>query len=587
MEKKKHSKKIKIYDFFFINMNDLINSTNKSTDNCIKYYNTFSRKNYKIENLIITEHDIQKYKILLYKKFITLKNICDVINCNKKLKIEKEINFEKFLIFLFAFINNKNFYDIQEINNYKIKFQLKNEFFYTLYLKLIIFLLKNNLIKYQFCEFLFQIQFNYYINNLKIDSVFFINLLINEYLKIEHNCLKNNEFNEFFDDIISFLMIYLNKKENLKTYYSFIRDLNIFNFLDLLNFKKISTDLKNKLFSFLRECLSYNLIFNHMKYLNLILKRQLINPPKNSDILFIYNLFKLFKEIHLNETENIIKDKINEGIIFCGNKNNYTQIIFDKISLKNNFSIAFSFLTYDISYIQILFSLCNKDYNEIFSIILEKNNLILRTNNLNITIGKEIKQNKKYFICLIYNYEKKIFFKKETIEIYFNNELITHSINLEIGNDDNLSILLDFQKQKIINYQKLNEIVHFKGELNSIFFINEKFDENLLKNLENILNDDSYNIQKEYYGIKNKNNWKEKYDNEKYPSIYLKINSIKIHNFLLKEKFKNEYNYIIFKKNSIMEWFLSNDGISFITLVLEYFYNLIYNAKKFEFEKEM
>ena len=67
----------------------------------------------------------------------------------------------------------------------------------------------------------------------------------------------------------------------------------------------------------------------------------------------------------------------------------------------------------------------------------------------------------------------------------------------------------------------------------------------------------------------------------------MKINSIKIHNFLLKEKFKNEYNYIIFKKNSIMEWFLSNDGISFITLVLEYFYNLIYNAKKFEFEKEM
>ena len=67
----------------------------------------------------------------------------------------------------------------------------------------------------------------------------------------------------------------------------------------------------------------------------------------------------------------------------------------------------------------------------------------------------------------------------------------------------------------------------------------------------------------------------------------MNINSAKIYNFLTKEKNKNNYNYILFKKNSIIEWFLSNDGISFITLILEYFYNLIFNSKKFEFEKEM
>ena len=589
MENKNNSNNNKVYDFFLINMNDSIKSINNLTENCIKNSNNFLKENYKIEDLRLTEHDIQIYKILFYKKFITLKNICDIMNCNNKVKIEKKINVEKFLIFIFSFINNKNFNNIKEIKIYKSKFQLKNEYFYILYLKMIIVLFKNNIINYQFCEILFQILFFYYIDNLKTDALFFIDLLINEYLKIENNYLQNNEFNDFIDNIISFLMNYLNKKEHLKSYYSFIRDLNIFNFLDLLNLEKISTNLKNKLYIFLKECLSFNLIFNHMKYLNLILKRMLINPPKQSDIFFITNLFELFKEIYFNETENRITDKINEGIIFCGNKNNNPQIRFDNICLTNNFSIAFSFLPYDMSHIQILFSLCYQDNNEIFSIILEKNNLIFKTNNTNdsrIIIGKEIQQNKKYFICLTYTKERKIFFKTIKIDFYCNNELKTYSVNPKIESD-NLSILLDFQKQNINNYEKLNEIVHFKGELSTIFLINEKFNQNILKNLEDILNDDSYNIQKEYYGIKNKNNFKENHANEKFPSIYLKINSAKMNNILLKEKNKNNYNHIIFKKNNIIDWFLSNDGISFVTLILEYFYNLLFNSKKFKFEKEM
>ena len=255
--------------------------------------------------------------------------------------------------------------------------------------------------------------------------------------------------------------------------------------------------------------------------------------------------------------------------------------------LKRNFSISFSFLPYDISNIQILFSLCKKNNKEIFSIILEKNNLIFRTkDNPIIIIATEIKQNNKYFICLRYNIERILIFNNITIDIYFDNKLKSHSINLKIEND-NLSIFLDFQKQIINNYEKLNEIVHFKGELNSIVLINEQLNQNLLNNLENQLNDAQFNIQKEYYGFEKKNKLNAINNNEKYPSIYLNINSAKIYNFLTKEKNKNNYNYILFKKNSIIEWFLSNDGISFITLILEYFYNLIFNSKKFEFEKEM
>jgi hypothetical protein len=45
--------------------------------------------------------------------------------------------------------------------------------------------------------------------------------------------------------------------------------------------------------------------------------------------------------------------------------------------------------------------------------------------------------------------------------------------------------------------------------------------------------------------------------------------------------------YIIFKNNNLIEWFLINEGINFITLVFEYFYNLIFNSKELQFEKEM
>ena len=49
-------------------------------------------------------------------------------------------------------------------------------------------------------------------------------------------------------------------------------------------------------------------------------------------------------------------------------------------------------------------------------------------------------------------------------------------------------------------------------------------------------------------------------------------------------------NYISFndsKNTDIIKWILLNDGISFLTLVLEYFNNIINNSKAVEYQKEM
>ena len=128
-----------------------------------------------------------------------------------------------------------------------------------------------------------------------------------------------------------------------------------------------------------------------------------------------------------------------------------------------------------------------------------------------------------------------------------------------------------------------------------IYIINDKVNQNIINNLDFIFYEQLYldfdEIEKKYYGIKIKKAYT-KILNEKelkdfYSSIILKIDSVKINNFFIKKKNKNMNDYIIYKNNNIIEWFLLNEGINFITLVFEFFYNLIFNSKKLDFEKEM
>ena len=581
---------ITLKDFFNDKNNiNLIISINEYTIQSMQNYVQYSDNNLELNNLILTEHDLKNYYIMFNSKIIILKNICNIINIDKKIKSEK-VNCEKLLIFLFSFIHNQNFHNIIEIKKYKNKFFLSNKFFDELFNFIFIYFLKNNLIKIGFCEIILKIQFLYYYNNIN-NFMLFIDIFINNCLDIEMFYPNIDEYNIFIDKISTFLYTLLLKNNILL--YSFPKYSKIFK---LLKFNKIKEQTKNKISFYLKSFFPYKLNLEHMKYLFFELKKLLLkSTTKNLDILFINDVFKNLNEMYKIEKNDItFNGKINDGIIFFGNKNIHSQIKFD-VFLKNNFSIIFSFLSFEESNAQILFSLINKNDEEIFSIVLEKNNLYIKNekNQIKLNSNTEIQTNKVYFICMIFNIGN-IFFQTK-IEIYFHNEESNkEKININIIEKEKYSIVLGYKNQKIKNIEKQN-INNFKGILGPIYIINDKVNQIIIKNLLFLFNEHSYldfdNIQKKYYGIKIENSNKikclEKELIEFSSSIILRIDSVKISNFFLKKKHKNINDYIIFKNNNIIDWFLSNEGINFITLVFEYFYNLIFNSKEFKFENEM
>ena len=581
---------ITLKDFFNDKNNiNLIISINEYTIQSMQNYVQYSDNNLELNNLILTEHDLKNYYIMFNSKIIILKNICNIINIDKKIKSEK-VNCEKLLIFLFSFIYNQNFHNIIEIKKYKNKFFLSNKFFDELFNFIFIYFLKNNLIKIGFCEIILKIQFLYYYNNIN-NFMLFIDIFINNCLDIEMFYPNIDEYNIFIDKISTFLYSLLLKNNILL--YSFPKYSKIFK---LLKFNKIKEQTKNKISFYLKSFFPYKLNLEHMKYLFFELKKLLLkSTTKNLDILFINDVFENLNEMYKIEKNDItFNGKINDGIIFFVNKNIHSQIKFD-IFLKNNFSIIFSFLSFEESNAQILFSLINKNDEEIFSIVLEKNNLYIKNekNQIKLNSNTEIQTNKVYFICMIFNIGN-IFFQTK-IEIYFHNEESNkEKININIIEKEKYSIVLGYKNQKIKNIEKQN-INNFKGILGPIYIINDKVNQIIIKNLLFLFNEHSYldfdNIQKKYYGIKIENSNKikclEKELIEFSSSIILRIDSVKISNFFLKKKHKNINDYIIFKNNNIIDWFLSNEGINFITLVFEYFYNLIFNSKEFKFENEM
>ena len=581
---------ITLKDFFNDKNNiNLIISINEYTIQSMQNYVQYSDNNLELNNLILTEHDLKNYYIMFNSKIIILKNICNIINIDKKIKSEK-VNCEKLLIFLFSFIHNQNFHNIIEIKKYKNKFFLSNKFFDELFNFIFIYFLKNNLIKIGFCEIILKIQFLYYYNNIN-NFMLFIDIFINNCLDIEMFYPNIDEYNIFIDKISTFLYSLLLKNNILL--YSFPKYSKIFK---LLKFNKIKEQTKNKISFYLKSFFPYKLNLEHMKYLFFELKKLLLkSTTKNLDILFINDVFKNLNEMYKIEKNDItFNGKINDGIIFFGNKNIHSQIKFD-VFLKNNFSIIFSFLSFEESNAQILFSLINKNDEEIFSIVLEKNNLYIKNekNQIKLNSNTEIQTNKVYFICMIFNIGN-IFFQTK-IEIYFHNEESNkEKININIIEKEKYSIVLGYKNQKIKNIEKQN-INNFKGILGPIYIINDKVNQIIIKNLLFLFNEHSYldfdNIQKKYYGIKIENSNKIKFLEKELiefsSSIILRIDSVKISNFFLKKKHKNINDYIIFKNNNIIDWFLSNEGINFITLVFEYFYNLIFNSKEFKFENEM
>ena len=303
---------ITLKDFFNDKNNiNLIISINEYTIQSMQNYVQYSDNNLELNNLILTEHDLKNYYIMFNSKIIILKNICNIINIDKKIKSEK-VNCEKLLIFLFSFIHNQNFHNIIEIKKYKNKFFLSNKFFDELFNFIFIYFLKNNLIKIGFCEIILKIQFLYYYNNIN-NFMLFIDIFINNCLDIEMFYPNIDEYNIFIDKISTFLYTLLLKNNILL--YSFPKYSKIFK---LLKFNKIKEQTKNKISFYLKSFFPYKLNLEHMKYLFFELKKLLLkSTTKNLDILFINDVFKNLNEMYKIEKNGItFNGKINDGIIF-------------------------------------------------------------------------------------------------------------------------------------------------------------------------------------------------------------------------------------------------------------------------------
>ncbi len=481
--RKRSLNEITLKDFFNDKNNiNSIKSINEYTIQSMQNYVPYSDNDLELNNLILTENDLIIYYIIFSKKIIKLKNICKIINSDKTIKSEK-INCEKFLIFLFSFIHNKNFNNIIDIKEYKNIYFLSNKFFDQLFQIICIYFLKNNLIKIGFYEIIIKLQFFFYKNTNNF--IQFIDIFINNCLDIEKFYSNIDEYNIFIEKIFSFFY-YLSLDDN-NLFYSFSKYPKIFK---LLKFNKISEQNKIKISFYLKSFIPFKLNFEHMKYLFFEVKKLLLkSTTKNLDILFINDIFKSFNEIYeIENNDNTSNFKINNGIIFLGNKNIYSQIKFDNIFLKNKFAINFSFLTFDISNIQVLFSLTNKNDEEVFSIILEKNILYIKNEKSKIKLNSniEIKNKKEYFVCIIF-YIAKIFQTK--IDIYFHKEQLNKvKMNVNIIEKEKYSIVLGYKNQKIKNIEKAN-FNNFKGILGPIYIINEKVNQNNLKNLYFLFNE--------------------------------------------------------------------------------------------------
>ena len=562
---RRNIEEIPFKDFFKGKINiESIKSINEYIKDSLKDYIPFSNNKFMINDLILTNKDISLYSILMSKKIVKIKNFCHIININKKINVSK-LGIEKFFIYYFVFLRNKNFDNIKEVKKYKNKYSLPHRFFDNLFYKIILVFLKNNLINIGFCEIFLKIQFLYILKHSKNFFIIFIDYLLNLCFDIELINIKNEEYNNFIDKIFSFIYSQLisDKDKNIFFYYSFVKNPKILKLLNFQSSEKLLIETKNKISLILKACIPYNLSFDHIRYLNLELKRLLLQEQsKNTDILFFNDLFKLFQETFILESNKNSEYNLNEGIIFLNSKDINTQIYFDDIPLKRNFGLFFSFYAFEVQNTQILFSLCDKNNVEIFSVLLEEDNLILKSDENKIILNQKSKitKNKEYIVYII-GFSKGFFKPKIYLNIYLNNEILKNqNINLKIHDRENYRIFLGYKKQIIKNIED-KDLNNLNGILGTIIISNDKINENFIGYLQYILNNPNfnvYNIQEQYFGIKNSN-------------VYNKISN----------------DYIIFKNNNIIDWFLLNDGISFLTLVIEYFFNLIFNSNKFIHENEM
>ena len=574
-------KDIKLFHFIFLY---LIKSSKIKN---IKQFFKLKRKNIICKNICSKSNDTFKKRQILIEKFI---NIClikhiffasylgmsNIDFIKKILKITKifflnnyidEENLEKILYFQIILSLKK-----ENENNNKINLKYNNNIQNIKQIYLVIDYLLS------FC-----CNNNYRMNNDKIKQ--FNNLVINVIKMIENDILVNyNNIYLLSKDKLFFRIIELSQLVSLNTVSQIIKLLiNVYK--HKFNIDYVLEDLSNQfLYRIKEETLlnKTNLLMSKNIFLNELFEKEKLSFKKED--IFIKNGF-FFNDCKDN---GIICDPINK---FPSENNGYTIAISFRLmnDIKNKNQDNF---------IYTIFSLVNKDNNNIMNVFIEDNKLKIKLKKDKKCFELyEISNNSNYVLWIIHKKEKKLIFFLNNCKNTLNNAYYPdgiYKINVGFENSKKDTSVNNFEgiigtfilfkkclikdENDFINITKLTEL---KGNYEDIIYTNTNRSWAFIdKNLHLILNKltSDINIYKDIEIIISTRSLGYESDNNTVYSInefncnYFK-NSEKQPKFYIRNK-NSKLFYPVQLNNTIIN-FLSNHGFLYLQLELYYFINII------------
>ena len=398
--------------------------------------------------------------------------------------------------------------------------------------------------------------------------------------------------------------------------------------LTLLSNNNLTKETREEIFMFLSKLYSFNLKQIHFSFFFKQIKSSIINVNNlkedtySSGVSLISNQFELLKQIADYENRTLSNDPfyINKGFLFNGNKNNGITVTTIK-GLKEEFMIIFSFTFYgsDSAKSEIPIISFNDDKTKeplIYLYIRNDKELTLDVQKYKNRVIEYISLNKSYHIIFSTTKEG-TFFSAYKFNVFINSNMKSDTIYFEKAPDLKLTI-------GYIDNNKCNSET-FNGKIGTILIYQNSLSQESIKNMlklknlyfliEEMNNKSSeefysfYSSRKSLMALEKIKNIKE--DLSKLRLICLVSQRIlwNISAFYNKIRFSDNINYIqnqyeidylfkvkpiarynstfTFKNFDMIEQFMIYEGINYITLCIEYFYNIILNMKSLQLASQM
>lgn len=399
--------------------------------------------------------------------------------------------------------------------------------------------------------------------------------------------------------------------------------------LTLLSNNNLTKETKKEIFILLSKIYSFNLKQIHFSFMFKQIKSSIINinnlkeDSYSSGISLISNQFELLKQIASYESSTLNKDPfyINKGFLFNGNSSNGITVGTIK-SLKKEFMIIFSFTFYgsdsDKSEIPIISFNDDKTKEPLIYLYIRNNKeLTLDVKKYkNKIIDDKISLNKSYHI--IFSTEKEgTIFSTYKFNVFVNSNKKSDTMYFDEASNVKMTIgYVDNSK---------NNSETFNGKIGTILVYQNTLSQGSIKNILELKN--LYFLIEEMYG-KSSEEYYSFYSSKKNLRALDKIKNIQedlsklrliclvsqrilwnISAFYNKTRFRDNINYIenqyeieylfkvkpvarynstfTFKNFDMIEQFMIYEGVNYITLCIEYFYNIIINMKSIQIAGQM